>query len=94
MLRWAHHFEMLSMRELMMVGIMVALIKIAEVAAVERGICMYAVFALMVFIPAILVTFDARELWGRVAWVDGTMSRHPLDGGSAARTCCGIDPVQ
>ena len=47
---------------------------------VETGIGMYAVFALMVFIPAILVTFDARELWGRVAWVDGTMSRHPPDG--------------
>ena len=36
--------------------------------------------SLMVFIPAILVTFDARELWDRVAWVDGTMSRHPPDG--------------
>ena len=32
----------------------------------------YAVFALMVFIPSILVTFDARELWNRVSWVDGT----------------------
>jgi hypothetical protein len=33
----------------------------------------------MVFIPAILVTFDARELWDRVVWVDGTTSRHPPD---------------
>ncbi len=80
MLRWAHHFEMWSMLEVMMLGIMVALIKIAEVAAVEVGIGMYAVFALMVFIPAILVTFDARELWDRVEWVDGTTSRHPPDG--------------
>lgn len=71
MLRWAHHFQMWSMLEVMMLGIMVALIKIAEVASVETGIGMYAVFALMVFIPAIMVTFDARELWNRVQWVDG-----------------------
>jgi paraquat-inducible protein A len=37
MLRWAHHFEMWSMLEVMMLGIMVALIKIAEVAAVEAA---------------------------------------------------------
>jgi paraquat-inducible protein A len=70
MLRWAHHFEMWSMLEVMMLGIMVALIKISEVASVETGVGMYAVFALMVLIPSILVTFDARELWTRVAWVE------------------------
>jgi paraquat-inducible protein A len=80
MLRWAHHFEMWSMLEVMMLGIMVALIKIAEVASVETGIGMYAVFALMVFIPAITVTFDARELWTRVDWVDGTTSQNAPQG--------------
>ena len=70
MLRWAHHFEMWSMLEVMMLGIMVALIKIAEVASVETGIGMYAVFALIVLIPSIMVTFDARELWSRVEWVE------------------------
>ena len=70
MLRWAHHFEMWSMLEVMMLGIMVALIKISEVASVETGVGMYAVFALMVLIPSILVTFDARELWARVEWVE------------------------
>jgi paraquat-inducible protein A len=84
MLRWAHHFEMWSMLEVMMLGILVALIKIAEVASVETGIGMYAVFALMVFIPSILVTFDARELWTRVAWVDGTTSQRPLPGSAVA----------
>ena len=80
MLRWTHHFETWSMLEVMMLGIMVALIKIAEVASVEAGIGMYAVFALMVLIPSILVTFDARELWRRVAWVDGTTSAPPAHG--------------
>ena len=77
MLRWAHHFEMWSMLEVMMLGIMVALIKISEVAAVETGVGMYAVFALMVLIPSILVTFDARELWTRVDWVEPQDRRKP-----------------
>ncbi len=75
MLRWAHHFEMWSMLEVMMLGIMVALIKIAEVAEVETGIGMYAVFALIVLIPSIMVTFDARELWSRVEWVEPATQR-------------------
>ena len=37
MLRWAHHFETWSMLEVMMLGILVALIKIAELATVEAG---------------------------------------------------------
>jgi paraquat-inducible protein A len=71
MLRWAHHFEMWSMLEVMMLGILVALIKIAEVATVAAGLGMYAVGALILLIPSIMVTFDARELWNRVEWVDG-----------------------
>ena len=71
MLRWTHHFELWSMLEVMMLGILVALIKIAEVAAVETGVGMYAVFALIVLIPSIFVTFDARDLWSRVDWIGG-----------------------
>jgi paraquat-inducible protein A len=66
MLRWVHHFEMWSMLEVMMLGILVALIKIAELATVEAGIGLYAAFALIVLFPAIMVTFDVRDLWQRV----------------------------
>ena len=68
MLRWVHHFEMWSMLEVMMLGILVALIKIAELATVHAGIGMYAVGALILLFPAIVVTFDVRELWRRVEW--------------------------
>ncbi len=77
MLRWAYHFEMWSMLEVMMLGIMVALIKIAEVASVETGIGMYAVFALIILVPSIMVTFDDRELWSRVEWIGGAEQRAP-----------------
>ncbi len=73
MLRSIHHFEMWSMLEVMLLGILVALIKIAEVATVEPGIGMYAVGALVVLFPAIIVTFDEREIWQRLEWYDGEM---------------------
>ena len=80
MLRWTHHFEMWSMLEVMMLGILVALIKIAEVASVEAGIGLYAVGALILLVPAVMVTFDARELWARVEWVGGATSRQAPGG--------------
>ena len=73
MLRWVHHFQVWSMLEVMMLGILVALIKIAELATVEAGIGMYAVGALVLLLPAIMVNFNVRELWQRVEWVDGEM---------------------
>jgi paraquat-inducible protein A len=71
MLRWANEFQLWSMLEVMMLGILVALVKIAELATVIPGIGMFAVFALMLLIPAIMVTFDSRDLWRRVVWADG-----------------------
>lgn len=71
MLRWVSHFQTWSMLEVMMLGILVALIKIAELASVDAGIAMYCVGALVVLFPAIVVSFNPRELWGRIEWVDG-----------------------
>jgi paraquat-inducible protein A len=71
MLRWVSHFQIWSMLEVMLLGILVALIKIAELATVEAGIGMYCVGALVLLIPAIMVTFNPRALWQRVQWVDG-----------------------
>ena len=68
MLRWAERMQPWAMTEVMMLGIMVALIKIADLAKVEAGIGMYAVGVLMLLFPAILSSIDTEELWTRVAW--------------------------
>jgi paraquat-inducible protein A len=73
MVRWAESMEPWSMTEVMLLGILVALIKIAELATVQAGIGMYAVGALVLLFPAIMVSFDAGEVWARIAWVDGTV---------------------
>src|SRR4029453_377936 len=75
MLRWVHHFNMWSMLEVMTLGILVALIKIAELATVPAGIGMFAVGALVLLFPAIMVTFDVGELWQTVEWADGRTPR-------------------
>jgi len=84
MLRWVHHFQMWSMLEVMMLGILVALIKIAQLASVQAGIGMYAVGALMLLLPGIMVSFDARELWQRVEWADGEVPKLTRAVGPAA----------
>jgi paraquat-inducible protein A len=60
-----------AMVEVMMLGILVALIKIADLATVIPGIGMFAVGALIVLIAAMTVSFDPHEVWTRVRWADG-----------------------
>jgi paraquat-inducible protein A len=71
LLRWGNSMQPWSMGEVMILGIMVALIKIAELATVDVGVGMYAVGAMVVLFTAIATTFDPREVWRRVEWADG-----------------------
>jgi len=77
MLRTAHFFEPWSMTEVMMLGILVALFKIAQLATVIPGIGMFAAGAFIFLLAAVMVTFDAREVWKRVEWADGTRPPTP-----------------
>jgi len=70
LLRWADSMQPWSMSEVMILGILVALVKIAELATVEPGIGMYAVGGLVVLFTAIMITFDPREVWKRIEWTD------------------------
>jgi paraquat-inducible protein A len=77
MLRWADSMRPWSMNEVMLLGILVALIKIAELAAVDAGVGMYAVGALVLLFPAIMVTFDPDEIWQRIEWANGAVPPRP-----------------
>jgi len=77
LLRWATSMQPWSMNEVMLLGILVALIKIAELATVDAGIGMYAVGALVLLFPAIMVTFDPDEIWQRIAWADDSVPPQP-----------------
>jgi len=71
LLRSAHFMQPWSMTEVMMLGILVALFKIAQLATVVPGIGMYAAGAFVALVAAVMVTFDPREVWKRVEWADG-----------------------
>jgi paraquat-inducible protein A len=73
MLRWADSMQPWSMNEVMILGILVALIKIAELATVDPGIGMYGVGGLVVLFAAIRVSFDPGEVWKRVTWIDNSV---------------------
>src|SRR5262245_56586832 len=70
LLRWANSMQPWSMNEVMILGILVALIKIAELATVKPGIGMYAVGALVPLLAAIGMTVEVSEIWQRVEWAD------------------------
>jgi paraquat-inducible protein A len=69
-LRGATFMQPWSMGEVMILGILVALIKIAEMATVEPGIGMYAMGGLVVLLAAISMTFEVGEVWTRVQWAN------------------------
>ncbi|HKN02164.1 MAG TPA: paraquat-inducible protein A [Candidatus Binataceae bacterium] len=75
--RWVGHLlrhlpatRVWSMIEVMMLGVLVALIKIADYATVIPGIALFVLGALLFLLAAIQVNFDAREVWDRIEWVD------------------------
>jgi len=72
LLRWAEVMRPWSMNEVMMLGVLVALIKIAELATVTPDVGMFALGTLILLLPAIMVSFDPDEIWKRVEWADGT----------------------
>jgi len=75
LLRWIAHLQVWSMVEVMMLGVLVALVKIAELATVTPGMGMFAFGAVVLLLPAITLTFDDRDTWARAAWVDSDAQR-------------------
>lgn len=62
-----------AMVEVMMLGVLVALIKIADLATVIPGVGMFAVGTLIFLITAMTISFDPREAWMRIRWADQEM---------------------
>ena len=72
-----------SMIEVMMLGVLVALIKIADYATVIPGLAMFTLGALIFLLAAIQAIFDPRLVWQRVAWASDEARRtaeHPIAG--------------
>jgi len=57
-----------SMIEIMLLGVLVALIKIAELATVIPGLALFVLGTLVFLLAAMAAVFDPRDAWARVAW--------------------------
>jgi paraquat-inducible protein A len=65
-LRLAHAWSMI---EVFMLGILVALAKLAHIATVVPGPALWAFGALMLLLVAASAAFDPRELWAKAGAV-------------------------
>ncbi|MBP2676332.1 MAG: rane protein, partial [Deltaproteobacteria bacterium] len=71
LVRWMETSSVWAMVEVMTLGILVALVKIASVAQVDPGAGIFCVAGFVVLMTAIAVIFDPAEVWSRVRWADG-----------------------
>ncbi len=74
-----------SMIEVMMLGVLVALVKIADYATVIPGIALFVLGGLVFMLAAMQANFDPREVWDRVEWVEAGV-RDAGEGMSEATT--------
>src|SRR6266481_3690115 len=57
-----------SMIEVMMVGVLVALVKIADYATVVPGIALFVLWVLVFILAGMQASFDSREVWEKIEW--------------------------
>jgi paraquat-inducible protein A len=67
-MRWLERVRPWAMIEVLLLGILVALTKIAQLASVSVGPGMFAVAALVLLLPWLTSSFDVGEAWRRIRW--------------------------
>jgi len=83
LLKWAELAQEWAMAEVMMLGILVALVKIADLATVVIGVGIFATGALIALITAVAINFTPEEIWAQVQWSSG---RTPVFVNTATQT--------
>ena len=75
-----------SMIEVMLLGVLVALTKIADYATVVPGVALFSLGGLVFVLAAMEASFDPREVWDRVAWAEAGARRPAADDRMAEAT--------
>jgi paraquat-inducible protein A len=68
LLRHVSFLRIWSMMEVLLVGVLVSLTKIAEYATVLPGHALFTIGGLVVVLAMMQSSFDTTEVWRRVAW--------------------------
>jgi paraquat-inducible protein A len=64
-----------SMIEVMLLGVLVALIKIADYATVIPGVALFTLGALVFVLAGMQASFDPHEVWDRIEWAEAGVQR-------------------
>ncbi|HVA39651.1 MAG TPA: paraquat-inducible protein A [Candidatus Binataceae bacterium] len=75
-----------SMIEVMMLGVLVALVKIADYATVIPGMALFVLWVLVFLLAGMQASFDSREVWERIQWAQGGARRDSARDRMAAGT--------
>jgi paraquat-inducible protein A len=70
LLRYHPTTKIWSMIEVMMVGVLVALVKIADYATVIPGMALFVLWVLVFILAGMSAAFDSRQVWERIRWAD------------------------
>ena len=71
LLRWFEFHQPWAMVEVMMLGVLVSLVKIADLATVIPDVGMFSLGALIFLFAGITAAFDPEKVWERVRWANG-----------------------
>jgi paraquat-inducible protein A len=69
LLHWSDRQQTWSMPEVMLLGILISLIKLSDIATMIPGVGMYAAGALIILLASIKISFDPTVIWQRLQWV-------------------------
>lgn len=64
--RFLRHIEPWSMMEVFMIGILVAIVKLLDMATIVPGLALWAFVLLFLMISGAVATLDPQEVWERV----------------------------
>lgn len=92
LLRYHPTTRIWSMIEVMMVGVLVALVKIADYATVIPGTALFVLWVLVFVLAGISASFDSRLVWERIRWADE--EQRDGDSGLTDTTPAGVTAMQ
>jgi paraquat-inducible protein A len=64
-----------SMIEVMLLGVLVALVKIADYATVIPGMALFVLWVLVFLLAGMQASFDPRQVWERIEWAEAGARR-------------------
>ena len=64
--RWLNHIRVWSMAEVFVLGVLVSLVKLADMAEIVPGIALWAMGLLIPVLTASMATLDPDEVWDRL----------------------------